>query len=493
MNTKEKIELIKRIDFGDIDGYGDPNLDHYFLDSDYFEKVVNKKTFYVIGKKGTGKSAVYRMIKEQSMEKGFIVENKDFGDFPFEKLLTLSDDNFPKPNQYQTVWENLICNIFSKLISNNPVFDDDKNLYFKTIDEYAKTCIGNIVDMHKDIVTRTQKTSMGLSYKGIEGNNEIEKALSIGSGINNITQINSALQQTILEYFKTCADNRKIIIQFDRLDDNYNQYQNIDEYYQCIISLFKVVYKINQSFRAANITNAKVVLYLRSDIFRELGKKDAESARWSDFCIFINWAIVNRIDWENPLLLQMIDKRIYYSLKEPDITFKELFDNETINLRNSQGRLLDVFHYIVEKTMHRPRDFIQFCKYIQEECCSTNTLYFRTIKNAEKKYADWLVNSEIANEINPIIKDTDSLYEMLKLFGQKPFSLNELSKQMHYLKSSKMDNLSLATYLYDIGIVLNVDTKSKPIKFRSSFRNDGKFDRNQKMKIHPGVWIGINS
>ncbi|MBR2876234.1 MAG: hypothetical protein IKC01_03780 [Clostridia bacterium] len=493
MTVNDKIEMIKKIEFGDIDGYGDPNLEQYFLDSDYFEKVVNKKTFYIIGKKGTGKSAIYRMIKGQSFEKGVIVENKDFGDYPFEKLLTLSDDNYPKPNQYQTVWENLIFNIFSKLISDYPVLDDDKNSYFKMIDDYAKTCIGNLVDMHKDIITRTQKTNVGLSYKGIQGSNEIEKSLSIGSGVNNITQINSVLQQTILEYFKTCNENRKIIIQFDRLDDNYNQYQNIEEYYQCIISLFKVVYKINQSFRAVNIKNAKVVLYLRSDIFRELGKRDAESARWTDFSVFLNWAIVNRIDWENPLLLQMINKRIFNSLKLPEISFNELFDTEAINLKNHSGRQIDVFHYIIEKTMHRPRDFIQFCKYIQEECISTNTLYFRTIKNAEKRFSDWLVNSEIVNEINPIIKDTDSLFEMLKLLGRKPFSLNELSKQIHFLKSNDFDAISLATYLYDIGILLNVDMKQGTIRFRSSFRNDGKFDRNQKIMIHPGVWIGINS
>lgn len=69
--------------------------------------------------------------------------------------------------------------------------------------------------------------------------------------------------------------------------------------------------------------------------------------------------------------------------------------------------------------MHRPKDLIQLCKYIQKECSESDTLYFRTIKNAEKKYADWLVNSEISNEINPIIKDTDLLYELLKLFAGK--------------------------------------------------------------------------
>ena len=33
MNRQERIELLKQIDFGDIDGYGDPKLEQYFLDN----------------------------------------------------------------------------------------------------------------------------------------------------------------------------------------------------------------------------------------------------------------------------------------------------------------------------------------------------------------------------------------------------------------------------------------------------------------------------
>ena len=81
------IDLLKKVDFGEIDGYGDPNLEHYFLDNNYWEKVVDNKVFFVVGKKGTGKSAIYRMLERESFSRGSIVVNKDFGEFPFEKLL----------------------------------------------------------------------------------------------------------------------------------------------------------------------------------------------------------------------------------------------------------------------------------------------------------------------------------------------------------------------------------------------------------------------
>ncbi len=493
MNRAQRVELLKKVDFGDIDGYGDPNLDQYFLDNDYWNRITDDKTFFVIGRKGTGKSSVYRMINELSVDKGFIIINKDFGDFPFEKLLQLDDQDFAKPNQYQSIWENLVLNIFTKSITDHPIPYDDDNQYFKELNSYARTCLGNIVEMHKEVVTRTTKTAFGLHSDFLDGSRETGKALSIGSGENNISMINSTLEALIVNYFLTCSDKRRIIIQFDRLDDNYNQYQKIEQYYHAIISLFKVAYHLNQEFRSKRITNAKIVLYLRSDILKELGKRDAESARWDDFCVTINWAIVNRDDWAHAKLLQMINKRIAVTLKDENINFETIFDTKDIDLRKRNGMQRNVFQYIVERTMHRPRDLIQFCKYIQKEVKQTDDLYFRTIKNAEKEYCYWLVNSELANEINPVLKNTETVYNLLKLLGSRPFSLSDFNERYRSIKGIELPSEELAYYLYDVGIILNIDPLSRPVNIRSSFRNKGHLDRNMKMMVHPGVWVGINA
>ena len=158
------IDLLKKVDFGEIDGYGDPNLEHYFLDNNYWEKVVDNKVFFVVGKKGTGKSAIYRMLERESFSRGSIVVNKDFGEFPFEKLLQLQDDDFAKPNQYQTIWKNLILNLFVQNISKLPEEDND---YYRQITEYNRMYIGNAIDLHKDIVSKSEKKQGNLIFKGL--------------------------------------------------------------------------------------------------------------------------------------------------------------------------------------------------------------------------------------------------------------------------------------------------------------------------------------
>lgn len=494
MTKEQTIELIKNIDFGDIDGYGDPNLERYFIDNNYWEKIINKNIFFVIGKKGTGKSSIYRMLYEQSSSYGALVENKDFGEFPFEKLLSLSDDDFSKPNQYQSIWQNVILNLFAQMIYKSENIYNANNMYYQQIYAYVSTCIGdNIVDLHRELLNKTQKTEIGLTFDVASLLKGTELQSTFGNGMTNLSKINSQLMHLITNYLITIDASPKFIIQFDRLDDNYNQYQNVEEYYHAIISLFKTVYYINQQFRSKKIDTAKTIVYLRSDILSELAKRDSESARWDDFRFDINWAIINKDDWDNPLLLQMVDKRIQASLNDPKLTFRTLFDNETINLTNIKGILQDVFKYVVDQTMHRPRDVIKFCKCIQKEVIDTNQLYFRTIKNAEKQYTNWLLNSEIANEINPILHNLDALHELLKLIGSKPFSIKDFNMRYKSVSDVNMNANDLINYLYETGIILNIDLSKRPPLFRSIIRNNGKLDRNQKMIIHSGVWKGLNS
>lgn len=108
MTIADKIRIFKAIDFGAIDGLNDKHLSSYFLDKNYWSKIINGKEFFVIGRKGTGKSAIYTWLFEQQYNKGILIENLSFKNFPFEKLLRLSDDDFSKPNQYQSIWRNII-------------------------------------------------------------------------------------------------------------------------------------------------------------------------------------------------------------------------------------------------------------------------------------------------------------------------------------------------------------------------------------------------
>src|SRR5690554_5458056 len=163
-------------------------------------------------------------------------------------------------------------------------------------------------------------------------------------------------------------------------------------------SLFKAIYDLNISFDYEGIS-VKIVAYLRSDIYYEINTYDPDSARWDDHKFLLNWSIINKRDWVNPPLLQLINKRILASTKSitEKSTFHFLFNDNDLAILD-EGFKMKPFKYIVHRTFHRPRDIVQFCKYIQKEVKDTDQLDYRTIFNAEKKYSDWLLG-EISNEI----------------------------------------------------------------------------------------------
>lgn len=484
-------DMLDKIDFGDIDGLYDRNLSQYFLDENYWDKLIEKDVFYVIGRKGTGKSAIYNWIHKQQNEKSALISNLSFKEFPFEKLLKLTDDDFSKPNQYQSIWRNIILSEIARLIildQQNEVNDN-----YKILQEYVEYTFGeDIVDLHKQITMSTEKTTTGLTYR-VNLNSESSKTKNFDDGIHNITRINRMLEKNITDYLNVNGIN-KYIIQFDQLDDNYTSYSNSKEYFQCIISLFKTVYDIDQTFRVANIP-AKTILYLRSDIFYSINNVDAESARWDQYKLDLNWSIINKSDWNNPKLLQLINKRIVTSLNnlEQDVNpFDKVFNNEIIKLKDGE-KIQDIFKYMIFRTFHRPRDMVQFCLKIQEQMRNTGDFYFRTIKDAEKDYSLWLL-SELKNELSPKIKELDTLYEFLRQFGSKIFSMNDFKiKYRKYKDVIEFEPEDLLRLLYTFGIIYNINNNPNNFQMFSIIRNDRSvFNRDLKIQLHPGYYKGLH-
>ena len=484
-------ELLQRIDFGDIDGLYDRNINEYFVDNNYWEQLIDGRKFFVIGRKGTGKSAIYNWIKSKEAEKGVIVSNLSFKNFPFEKLLKLTDDDFSKPNQYQSVWRNIILSEIAKHIMLDA--HCGINDAYKELKGYVEHKFGtDLTDLHKKVTKQTVKTNTGLFIKdsGIGISNSEEKELV--DDLSNITLINARLENLIKDYLKVTPTS-PYIIQFDQLDDNYTVYIENNEYFQSIISLFKVVYDLNQSFYQIDAP-VKVIAYLRSDIFFEINNYDAESARWDMHKLYLNWAIINRSDWNNPALLKLLNKRVLRSipeLKKIRNPFGHIFSSIKIDNGNKQQ---SVFAYMVRCSFQRPRDIIQFCIKIQEDSQKWKKLNLKNIMDAEKSYSSWLL-TEISNEFGPLIKAKPVLYEFLRILGDRFISYDYVCEQyLSYQSKIGLTCDELLDLLYRLGIILNVNTKARNKEYFSITRNEQSlFNHKMSIFLHPGFKKGLHT
>lgn len=151
----------------DIDGLYDPNISDYFIDYEFKDAILNKNIYFIIGRKGTGKSALYNWIYKNQIDNNNLIANLSFNNFPFEKLLTLSDDNFAKPNQYQSIWRNIIYSEIASLLVIDQSNPSDEAL--KELKRYTDYVFGNdLTELHKQVTKTTHKTEDGLVFKPID-------------------------------------------------------------------------------------------------------------------------------------------------------------------------------------------------------------------------------------------------------------------------------------------------------------------------------------
>lgn len=496
-----KIESIININFGDIDGMYDPNLESYFIDRNYWNKIIDGYRFFIIGRKGTGKSALYKWIKSTSEQTGNLCHNILFNEFPFNKLLELKDDSFFKPNQYQTICKNMILSEFANIICIDAQHID--NEYFSNLQYYNNMVNSNsLQDCFRQSVTSTNQNSGELAFNILSLNKGSEKSEVFNFETMNLSIINTKLEYNIINYLKIYPFTKKFLIQIDGIDENYTQLSAqsniLDDYFQFVISLLKTTYTINQKLHNECADIGKCLIYLRSDIFFSIHKLDAESARWEQQTEHLNWAIQKGTSWENNDLRKLINTRISTSIPElqSQDTINVLFNPYDIHLTTRSSRnnkrfvlVTNLFEYIVNRTFHRPRDVIQFFIKIQDSIKSTNTLTWKDFKSGEREYSLWFL-SEITNEISPKIKNTESLFTMLRNVGSKPLSISRFkSIYSKYEHEIGYDTTELLRYLYDLAVIYNINDNGEVF---SSIRNDrSRLNPDIKICLHPGFWTGL--
>jgi hypothetical protein len=490
---EKSLEALLKTDFGNPDGLYDQNLEKYFLDQNYWSEIVESNKFFVIGRKGTGKSAIYKWINNRQYEKGILISNLSFSCFPFENLLSLSDDNFSRPNQYQSIWKNIILCELTRLISSDEGVSEFTDEYKEIKDFYQYKFGNNLKSLFAEITTHTKKSGLGLVFQGFGPQIQNESTTQFRNDCSKITEINSRLEALILAYLKTST--RSYIIQFDQLDDNYTLFIDDRKYFEALISLFKVIYRLNNEIYQIN-SNVKVIAYLRSDIYNQFSSRDPDSAKFDYHTFSLNWTIINRNDWNNPPLLQLINIRIQRS-NEPDIhktSFNFIFNPSQLRLieNNKESSL---FRFIIHRTFHRPRDLVQFCIKIQDQAKRQNRITSNVISAAEKEYSLWLID-ELKNEISPVINSTETLFSFLRNFGNCPFSAEEFRAKFLSGRNRNIQKSpeALLRYLYELGIIQNVQKTDSGNRYYSIIRNEkSHFEPQLDSVLHSGIIKGLSS
>ena len=268
-----RITPISAIDFGRNDGMHDP-IEKYFLDTGLIERLYAGKVSILLGRKGTGKTAVARHLindAEKSWDKWASLLS--FRDIPVTLLAEFSDPAFAQSGKYALLWKFIFLIEIGKLVIKDEAIDPDtKNkieALILVVHPELTTTPGNYLK-----TTRERGFDLGPNYA------RIKEKDSSGDDVTKLSPYVDSLEAAI----KSAARREcKYTCAIDELDDSYRL---SSEYLDLVIGLFKAAMDLNGSF-SRDWSTPRIVVGVRDDIFRELTYSDKN--KWSDFGENLDW------------------------------------------------------------------------------------------------------------------------------------------------------------------------------------------------------------
>jgi len=465
------------------------DFENYFYDYENMsEKVMAPNIFYLIGRKGTGKSILAKYV-EKKFSDGEVYFNKfvtvnSLRNFKYQALQEYKDKDFSN-KEYLFIWKwCLLINIAYQLVTDQSCEDNDSLISLKN---FLKANFGTKINQKKVFDrSRNIKWTLGVP-KVAQVSGGVDSDIETGSYLDYL----ESLEEIVISLGQSTSSNFTIF--YDDLDDGF---EGSEVYNNSMCSLIYAVDELNRIFLRSGF-KAKYILLLRSDIFRVLNSPDLNKYKM-DNSLMLNWRPEDR---ENSPLFFLIIHRIITALKltrkinkkDYNSIFYELFE-DSIERRKTTLWVLD-------RTFARPRDLVQLLKIVGSEFPSFNNYSSFALLKTQGLYSQYLYD-DVRNEMKGH-KDSDFVersLSLLKGIGKGyTLTLEKIKSKKPHLFSSpdgEEEVKEMLRFLYRFSVIGNVyynsDNTSQIEGFSWSHREDqAEPDFDAAFTIHQGVRMAL--
>ena len=360
---------IKDLDFGapaaerDIDH----GLINYFVQSEAFSRVASRERTIILGNRGTGKSAIFKVLADEARRNNAIVLELSPEDYSYEILNSAlaSEDrgSWAKHAAFASAWKYLIWVLVMKQVTRNS--SKFKKGPGAKIYNYLRDNHKNISDNPISVLVSYLKRMEGFKIGNYEAGLKTQELAKLYK-LEEIVELLPALEELL--------GRTKVYIFVDELDRGWDASEDAKSF---VSGLFQASISINEL--SPNLT---VYVSLRRELYDSIPALYDDAQKYRD--------IIETLEWSESELRSIIASRIRYSYKELAASddqecWNQIFA-ETIQFRKNKS-----FNYLVDRTLFRPREMIQFCRDIQDFAAdegATPPLDYQTIVNAELRYSE---------------------------------------------------------------------------------------------------------
>ncbi len=380
MNDKHSIRDLNS--FGDVAAEDDAILD-YFVATDATKAIQAGRVFLVLGRKGSGKTALVRYFAEG--EHRSITRALSLNGYPWNVHASRIDRGASDIEAYVSSWRYLISLQFALLsyqCAGEPNEGRGKTLAKFLSDNYGGTSPA-LCDLLKPASIRLtaaslEPTVLGCKLGSIDFNRG-EKDMGLGSELN-------ALSNVLIEAAEEIAissGRNTLYLQVDELDQGLSQMDATRE--RMITGLILATRDIQRQMKGKQVAFRPIV-YLRTDLWDEISFSDKNK---------ISETSALMLDWKSESLLSIVNERIQAKLAA-DATWTTITTPGL--MRGSQTK----WNHILSRTFMRPRDVIRFLNASLAEAKKRNDAVLLLdnpdVTNARGSYSSYL-KSELDDEI----------------------------------------------------------------------------------------------
>lgn len=520
---KNYIEL--NLGFGDAENYKKREnkalLNKYFIKTDELYNVLNPSKYFLIGDKGTGKTAYSLFLSNNDFSNTSSFLNY-IRETEYVKFIQLKKEKHLTLTEYTNIWKVLIYLLIAQQIQKG---ETDATLFSKfskfkplkdAIDAFYKSAFSPEIIYALNVIEETKEVAELLNkFFKLAGEDKHSESFTESKFQINLLYI----QRKFEDALGSLKLEKNHILFIDGIDIRP---RNIDfeDYLECVKGLANAVWTLNNDFFSKikdSKGRLKVMVLVRPDIFSQLGLQNLNN-KVRDNSVLLDWKTTYPL-YKTSALFKLADNILNSQQDE----YKELgtsWDYYFPFKPKVYEKVEDSFVSFLRFSMFRPRDIVTMMSILQENLKEDKQRKLPVIdqldfENAEfrKKYSDYLLG-EIKDYLAFYHSDKD--YELfLKFFeflnGKAHFTYDEFmfcyEQFAQHIEKNNIETPiffessdNFLQFLFDLNIICYVEqTEDYEPHIHWSFRERTYSNINPKVKegvkysIHYGLQKAFNT
>jgi hypothetical protein len=458
--------------FGPPDATLDTDLMQYFLDTPSFEQALEGEKELLIGRKGVGKSSIMTALESEfSSRRDRLFVKITPIELEYEQLSVALEQIGPivHPNfLYPSFWRFIILTEIVRALRDHSVW-----LELPGVDARDRSIIRGVSNDLDAPITSEFSARIMFTLREIGKTASSSSPERVQSEVENI--VSKARLYPLEDALARLSNALPIFVAIDDIDKRWNP-----DFVPSVIwlrGLFDEMARLRRKLKRG-LTS---VVMLREDMFSYVKLQDPDFANRS----------TSLLRWTSDQLEEVIRARLEFLVDQEFSTATDAWDS----IFPTQVKGVKTSHYMIRRTLMRPRDLIQYCQLAVERAraAGRNEISEADVLEAEGEFSSYLYDSirteallthpRLDLAMTPFLGADEAAFEYSEQLSQ---GLKDLKEANVVWATSERD---IVVALYELGFLgLGVrDGDTCYYSWMRSYEDANRLTRErQELRIHPG-------